>query len=134
MVDPFAAATTKMDMVVPADRIGEVELLASDRKLPKGATNVRLYFKQFQDPFLWVRFDAPLAEAVAFAEAQTGQSLEPGCRHLYLGDPPADWWIKTCPPGARSAAAFMSVDPPARHYLVVPHGAMATVWLETHRD
>jgi hypothetical protein len=134
MVDPFAAATTKKDMAVPADRIGEVELLASDRKLPEGATNVRLYFEQFQDPFLYVRFDAPLADARKFVKTQTGKELELRCDRSVIIDPPVDWWLRSCPANSESASSYRSEDPPARHYLIVPKGEMATVWLFTFRD
>lgn len=132
-LNPFEAMTTTTDQDIAAKDIGQLELLASDRRLPPSARRVRIYFRQFQDPSLYVRFDAPLADARKFVETQTGKELELRCDRSVIIDPPADWWLQSCPANSESASSYRSEDPPARHYLIVPEGEMATVWLFTFR-
>lgn len=123
--------TTRIDKTLSAKEAAELELLSSGRKLPPSATDVRLHFVQFQDPFMRVRFDAPVAEARQFAESQTGQKLMPGCSSIVGPDPDPEWWLSSCPAGASFTSMTWSDDPPARTIVVVPNGATATVWLET---
>jgi len=94
---------------------------------------VWLDFIQFQDPFMRVRFLAPKDVALKFAVDQTGVELEPGCG-LFLMDDRLDWWLDECPEAALHTEMRRSDNPPARAYVVVPDGEMATVWLVTSSD
>jgi hypothetical protein len=132
--NPFQSLTTEIDKVVPESEVAEITLLDEDRRLPPSARNVHLYFLQFQDPVLRIRFDVPLKDAKKFAEEQTGQKLKPGCPIGFFNDDAPKWWLKSCQKDALSASQTKSADPPVRKYLVVPKGSEATVWLETFSD
>ena len=129
--DPFAAMTTEIDEKVPSDKVGQIDLLGSPEKLPANAAQVQMYFLQFQDPVLRIRFRLPIREAEAFVVRYIGQPLQNGCHGLDEPSGKPTWWLRACPPNARFAEQIFSDNPPARTAVIVPDGDFATVWIYT---
>lgn len=115
------------ERIVPDGQGASVTLLTPARHLPGSATNIAVRKIGFQDPIVWVRFDAPLADARAFSVDMLGG---PGAACGWHGG--ADGWPATLPKnatcGRRDAAG---VRWPAIMVAVIPHGARAVVLVRT---
>ena len=90
-------------LAVPPGDIAKITMVYSGRKLPPSAINVYYHEEGGIDQQQWIRFDAPIADARAFADSlllaplakpapqppQSSQFLMPG--------KPMPWWPKTFP-------------------------------------
>lgn len=132
---PFAMFETDEETLVPPDKVAAVRLLVDSRPLPPSAANVRMHLRQFQDPQLWVMFDADLEEARAFARKLIGGPLHP-VRKVGLGaDDEIAWWPKSMPAGAEGGEDMIADDAmPAVKVMLLPRGTRATVWVFTFSD
>ena len=111
------------------EEVGRIELLSPTRRLPPSAVNVRLDMRHARDSSLRLRFDAPLGQAMAFAEELVGAfgtgdgSVPP--------QPDLDWWPKTVPEAAKLAQG-RAIDGKGQaqvEIILLPRGNRATVWL-----
>ena len=128
--NPFSGVTTDRGFVIPDGDGPKVELLTERRRLPKSATNIVGHVRHFQDTMLWVRFDAPLAEARAFQK----QMLEGQGRACvqWSATTEIEGWPAELPPSAicMEDKTADEVEPPIA-VAVVPHGTTATIYVHT---
>lgn len=118
-------------MILRKDQLAQFRLLAPDRKLPESATDVRVYYRKFQDSALLVRFDAPTADARSFSESLIGRSLVPGEDPRLHKRKDLDWWLEGYPAGAEGGEYRIADGRPSVQIVLVPRGSTARVWLHT---
>jgi hypothetical protein len=105
-----------------------VKLLETNVGLPPNSSSVFLTEDAWLDRLQLIRFDAPLAEARAFAHRALGRpavrGYDPAITHLDTRSP---WWIRDFPPGAEGG----KLETPHRtvSIVIVPDGAQARTWV-----
>jgi hypothetical protein len=133
--DPFGNAGETVDRVVADGDINAVDLPMPDRQLPATARNIQVREWHWQGSSVRVRFDAPYDDARRFAEAVAGGPLRPGFDPWtesvghWGGEDYPPWWPPSYPAGAAAGASRLAS--PFAKVLLLRHGPMATVWLDS---
>jgi len=128
---------------VPRENIQRIELIASHVRLPSSATNVHFAMRCGIDCTQFVRFDAPIADARAFAasllfEHPLARGQDPWVRsswtQMHRTVPPdileLNWWPSRFPEEIEGGDNGLSSSRGGLVSLVLlPRGGRATVWL-----
>jgi hypothetical protein len=129
---------------VPHENIQRIELISSDVRLPSSATNVHFAMRCGIDCTQFIRFDAPIADARAFAASllfehplAAGQNpwVRSSWTHMHRQVPPDDilglhWWPVGFPSEVEGGDNGLYAPRGGLVSLVLlPRGVQATVWL-----
>jgi hypothetical protein len=92
-------------LAVPNADVTKIGLVYSGQKLPPSATNVYYHEEGGPDFRQWIRFDAPIADARAFADnllltpLAKPSAKPPQSSQFLLPSKPMPWWPKVFPDG-----------------------------------
>jgi hypothetical protein len=95
-------------LAVPKGDVPKIAMVYSGQQLPPSAINVYYHEEGGIDHQQWIRFDAPAAEARAFANRLLLAPLKkispqpPQSSQFLMPSQPLPWWPKTFPDGAES--------------------------------
>jgi hypothetical protein len=95
-------------LAVPKGDIAKIGLVYSGQKLPPSATNVYYHEECGIDCQQWIRFDAPVTDARAFANSLLLAPLAkpapqpPQSSQFLLPTKPLQWWPKAFPDGVET--------------------------------
>jgi hypothetical protein len=96
-------------LAVPKGDIAKIAMVYSGRKLPPSSTNVYYHEVGGPDHQQWIRFDAPLADARAFADSLllaplVKSAAPPQSSQFSVPSTSMPWWPITFPTGVETGS------------------------------
>ncbi len=97
-------------LAVPTGEVSKIGMVYSGQKLPPSAINIYYHESGGPDFQQWIRFDAPLADARAFADSQLLAPLAkvsiqpPQSQQFVAPSKPMPWWPITFPTGVETGS------------------------------